>query len=212
MQIMQVDRNPFSAAFYTRLLFSCLVDADFLATEAFMSPKGTRARNAIPFDALAQIDQLLSARIKAFGKPAKHETVNQQRAQVVSDCELASTQNPGLFTLTVPTGGGKTLSSLHFGLRHALKYGQQRIIYVVPFTSIIEQNAEVIREIVTPIQTENFTPLIEHHASLSPEKETEQSRLATENWDAPIITIPPQSSALRLNLRSIMIKLNLASA
>ncbi len=187
MQIMQADRNPFSAAFYTRFLFSCLVDADFLATEAFMNPQGTRARNATPSNALAQIDQLLSARIKAFGTPAKDDIVNQQRAKVVNNCEQAATKKPGLFTLTVPTGGGKTLSSLHFGLNHALKHDQQRIIYVVPFTSIIEQNAEVIREIVAPLQTEKFTPLVEHHSSLSPEKETEQSRLATENWDAPII-------------------------
>lgn len=187
MKIMHADRNPFSAAFYTRLLFSCLVDADFLATEAFMNPNGARGRNAPPSDALGQIDQLLSAKIKAFGKPTSDDIVNYQRAKVVNDCEHASNESPGLFTLTVPTGGGKTLSSLHFGLKHALKYGQQRIIYVVPFTSIIEQNAEVIRDIVAPLQNESFTPLIEHHASLSPEKETEQSRLAAENWDAPII-------------------------
>jgi CRISPR-associated endonuclease/helicase Cas3 len=187
MQIMRADRNAFSAAFYTRLLFSCLVDADFLATEAFMNPEGTRARNATPNDALTQIEHLLSARINAFGTPKAHDIVNQQRAKVVYDCENAANKEPGLFTLTVPTGGGKTLSSLNFSLKHALKHGQQRIIYVVPFTSIIEQNAEVIRKIVAPLQTESFTPLIEHHASLSPDKETEQSRLATENWDAPII-------------------------
>jgi len=187
MEIMRADRNPFSAAFYTRFLFSCLVDADFLATEAFMNPSGTRSRNAAPPDGLREIDRLLSDRIKAFGTPSTNDIVNQQRAKVVSDCAQAAHQKPGLFTLTVPTGGGKTLSSLHFGLKHALKHGQQRIIYVVPFTSIIEQNAEVIREIVASLQTETFTPLVEHHASLSPDKETEQSRLATENWDAPII-------------------------
>jgi CRISPR-associated endonuclease/helicase Cas3 len=187
MRIMQADRNPFSAAFYTRFLFSCLVDADFLATEAFMNPKGNLARNAPLGDALLRIDQLLAERIKAFGVPFKDDIVNQQRAKVVNDCEKAANQKPGLFTLNVPTGGGKTLSSLHFSLKHALKYGQKRIIYVVPFTSIIEQNAEVIREIIAPLQTDSFTPLVEHHASLSPEKETEQSRLATENWDAPIV-------------------------
>ena len=187
MRIMRANRNPFSAAFYTRLLFSCLVDADFLATEAFMNPKGTDARNQIPHDALAQVERLLVYKIEAFGRPAKNDTVNQQRAKVVRDCEQAANNKPGLFTLTVPTGGGKTLSSLRFALKHALKNGQHRIIYVVPFTSIVEQNAEVIREIVASLQTDYFTPLVEHHASLSPEKETEQSRLATENWDAPII-------------------------
>jgi len=187
MEIMRTDRNPFSAAFYARFLYSCLVDADFLATEGFMNHRGANIRNQIPRDALAQIQQLLTNRITAFGTPAENDTVNKQRAKVVRDCEHAAELKPGLFTLTVPTGGGKTLSSLHFALKHALKHGQQRIIYVVPFTSIIEQNAEVIREIVASLQTKNFTPLVEHHASLSPEKETEQSRLATENWDAPII-------------------------
>ncbi|MCC5023190.1 MAG: DEAD/DEAH box helicase family protein [Candidatus Synoicihabitans palmerolidicus] len=94
---------------------------------------------------------------------------------------------PGLFTLTVPTGGGKTLSSLHFALRHALRHGQSRIIYVAPFTAIIEQNAAVIRDIIEPLESNTFTPLIEHHSSTSIDAETAQSRLATENWDASLI-------------------------
>jgi CRISPR-associated endonuclease/helicase Cas3 len=189
LQILRQSRQQsgFPSQFFTRILFSCLVDADFLATEAFMNPAATSVRNCAPMDALARIEELVTARIDGFGKPKAGDVVNQQRAKVVEDCAAAAELSPGLFTLTVPTGGGKTLSSLLFALRHALRHGQRRVIYVVPFTSIIEQNAEVIRSIVEPLGSSEYTPLIEHHSSLSPEKETEQSRLAAENWDAPII-------------------------
>lgn len=187
LKAMSKNRHTYSAPFFTRMLFSCLVDADFLATEAFMNPIATGVRNQIPEDAIKTISKLVSSKIQNFGKPANDDIVNQQRAKVVQDCAQMSNKAPGLFTLTVPTGGGKTLSSLRFALKHALQHGQQRIIYVVPFTSIIEQNAQVIREIVSPLQSDKFTPLIEHHSSLSPDKDTEQSRLASENWDAPII-------------------------
>jgi len=179
--------DAFALSFYTRMLFSCLVDADFLSTEGFMSPDRSNARNEIPENILQILAKTIDNKIDSFPQPAPTDSVNIQRRTVVENCRAASDQPPGLFTLTVPTGGGKTLSSLSFALRHAIAHGQKRIIYVVPFTSIIEQNAEVIREIVAPLQCDSFTPLIEHHSSLSPEKETEQSRLAAENWDAPII-------------------------
>jgi CRISPR-associated endonuclease/helicase Cas3 len=181
------QRDAFTWGFFSRMIFSCLVDADFLATEAFMNPSQTSVRNQIPENALQEIANLVIQHIDAFGEPSKDDIVNIQRRQVVQDCRAMSSQPPGLFTLTVPTGGGKTLSSLLFALLHAIRHGQKRVIFVVPFTSIIEQNAEVIREIVAPLQTDIYTPLIEHHSALSPEKETEQSRLAAENWDAPII-------------------------
>lgn len=187
MERMTADRGTFSTPLFTRLLFSCLVDADFLATEAFMTPGAAAIRNAIPPDALKQISHLVTRRIQSFGDPAPDDSVNLQRAQVVRDCFHAASMPPGLFTLSVPTGGGKTLSSLHFAVNHALQHKQRRIIYVAPFTSIIEQNATIIREIVATIESETFTPVIEHHSSLSPDEESEQSRLATENWDAPIV-------------------------
>lgn len=182
-----LKRDNFSLGFFSRMIFSCLVDADFLATEAFMSPTQTRIRNRIPSDCLVNIAALVNQRIDSFGQPTITDTVNFQRRQVVEDCRARASDPPGLFTLTVPTGGGKTLSSLLFALQHAIRHGQKRIIFVVPFTSIIEQNAQVIREILTPLQTAEFTPLIEHHSALSPDRETEQSRLAAENWDAPVI-------------------------
>lgn len=189
--LAQALRDPktagFSSQFFTRMLFSCLVDADFLATEAFMNPAQAARRNAAPDDALKRIAEAVAARIKLFGVPKESDTVNQKRADVMADCSRKAEEEPGLFTLTVPTGGGKTLSSLLFALRHAVKHGQKRIIYVAPFTSIIEQNADVIRDIVRPLESDGFTPLIEHHSALSPDDETLQSRLAAENWDAPII-------------------------
>jgi CRISPR-associated endonuclease/helicase Cas3 len=182
-----LTKESFGLSFFTRMLFSCLVDADFLATEAFMNRSQAKSRNQIPENSLAEISSLIDARIDQFGAPAAGDDVNIQRRAVVDDCRAAAPRAPGIFSLTVPTGGGKTLSSLSFALRHALTNGQKRVIYVVPFTSIIEQNAEVIREVLAPLETDSFTPLIEHHSSLSPDKETTQSRLASENWDAPII-------------------------
>lgn len=181
-----LSKDPYSLAHFSRILFSCLVDADFLATESFMNPGQASARMQAPADILQQINRLITSHISAFGEPALDDIVNLSRSKVVEDCTAAAPSSPGLFTLTVPTGGGKTLSSLLFALRHAIAHGQKRIIFVVPFTSIIEQNAQVIRKILKPLETEHFTPLIEHHSALSPDKETEQSRLAAENWDAPI--------------------------
>lgn len=179
--------DPFSVGFFVRMLFSCLVDADFLTTESFMDEKLASTRNEVPDGILERIRGLIDARIDGFGMPDASDRVNLQRRAVVDDCRTAASQLPGLFTLTVPTGGGKTLSSMSFALRHAIANGQKRIIYVAPFNSIIEQNAEVLRGILNPLESRFFTPLVEHHSSLSPENETAQSRLASENWDAPIV-------------------------
>lgn len=180
-----LKRDAFSVSLFARMIFSCLVDADFLATEAFMSPSQSLRRNSVPKNALPQMLELIDARIDAFGKP--EDNVNQQRRIVVENCRDAAEASPGFFSLTVPTGGGKTLSSLSFALRHAIKNGQQRVIYVAPFTSIIEQNADVIRGILSPLANEGFEPIIEHHSALSPDEESATSRLASENWDAPLV-------------------------
>ena len=184
---LQRQRDGFSVGFFTRMLFSCLVDADFLATEVFMNPSLASQRNRLPHGILGKISALVDAKIETFGIPSPGDTVAIQRRKVLEDCRAKSLLDPGIFTLTVPTGGGKTLSSLSFALRHAIAHGKTRVIFVVPFTSIIEQNADVIREILAPLQSDTFTPLIEHHSALSPEKESTQSRLAAENWDAPVI-------------------------
>jgi CRISPR-associated endonuclease/helicase Cas3 len=105
------------------------------------------------------------------------------RAAVLEQCRAKANLPPGVFTLTVPTGGGKTLSSLAFALRHARAYGQRRIVYAIPYTSIIEQTADVFREIF------GDDNVVEHHSNVesAPERESQRSRLACENWDAPLV-------------------------
>jgi CRISPR-associated endonuclease/helicase Cas3 len=107
--------------------------------------------------------------------------VNRVRQQVLAGCRAAAQLMPGFFTLTVPTGGGKTLSSMAFALEHAVKYGKGRVIYVIPYTSIIEQNADVFRAALGADQ------IVEHHSNLDEDDSTPKARLAAENWDAPII-------------------------
>lgn len=174
----------FSASFFQRILFSCLVDADFLATEAFMNPAQANLRPS-PSDVIfPQALALLEKKIASFAPASDGDKVAKARSTVVTDCSNAASSAPGIFTLTVPTGGGKTLASLNFALRHAITHGKKRIIYVIPFTSIIEQNASVFRELLSPL---GGNIVLEHHSNLSPERETTSSRLATENWDAPLI-------------------------
>lgn len=174
----------FSSSFFQRILFACLVDADFLATEAFMNPAQADLRSSLTSSIFPQALELLGKKIASFGTKPLGDKVEQSRSTVHADCRLAAGLSPGIFTLTVPTGGGKTLSSLGFALRHAIAHGKQRIIYVIPFTSIIEQNASVFNELLLPLGDD---VVLEHHSNLSPEKETTSSRLASENWDSPII-------------------------
>jgi len=168
-----------SLALWIRLLFSCLVDADFLDTEKFMD-EGKHGRRAnYPFlpKLVAEFDRHMT------GKAAKASDtpVNRIRAEVLRQCRDKAAEPSGLFSLTVPTGGGKTLSSMAFALNHAMHHGKGRVIYVIPYTSILEQTANEFRKI---FGNEN---VIEHHSNLDPDKEDSRSRLATENWDAPIV-------------------------
>lgn len=165
---------------WVRMLFSALVDADFLDTERYMNPERFERRGKLPTlkDLLPMFDRHM-AELSGQAAPSK---VNRLRADILGQCQTKAQEVPGLFSLTVPTGGGKTLSSLAFALEHAAKYDKQRIIYVIPYTSIIEQTADIFRAIFGDV-------VIEHHsnAESDPEQETSQSRLACENWDAPIV-------------------------
>ncbi len=186
--LSQQDRRraAFSLSFFVRMLFSCLVDADFLDTERFMSSDRHARRAEWPADVLLQMSRCLDDHVAGFGPPASN--VNRQRARVLKDCRKAIDVKPGHFSLTVPTGGGKTLSSLAFALRHAIRHRLERVIYVIPFTSIIEQNADVFREAMRPLAERLGTdPVLEHHSNLDLGEETVISRLATENWDAPLV-------------------------
>ncbi|MDR2753617.1 MAG: CRISPR-associated helicase Cas3' [Oscillospiraceae bacterium] len=175
-----LGKQGFTLAFFTRMLYSCLVDADFLDTEGFMQPDRKRAAGT----AIAVLEQKIDEKIATFAAPDNH--LNRLRTDILHNCVKKSAQPPGLFTLTVPTGGGKTISSLAFALKHARRHGMQRVIYVIPYHSIIEQNAAVFKEI---LGTEN---VLEHHAGFDYEKLEDddlkaQQYLATENWDMPVV-------------------------
>ena len=178
-------RDPCSIGFFVRMIFSCLVDADFLDTEQFMNPAQAKARPSWPADVLERMEGALTRHIGALD--SESSPVNIERAKVRQDCLVAAEQTPGLFSMTVPTGGGKTLSSLAFALRHAQLHRLRRVIYVIPFTSIIEQTADVFRAAMRSLEDQVPDPVIEHHSNLDVEKETVSSRLAAENWDAPLV-------------------------
>jgi CRISPR-associated endonuclease/helicase Cas3 len=175
------SRDPQDLHLWLRMLFSCLTDADFLATEAFMdAERAADRRRGDPAIATlaARLDVWLA---EHFPDPATE--VARIRADVLRACTAGAAQEPGLFTLTVPTGGGKTLSSLAFALNHAKAWGKRRVIYAIPYTSIIEQTADVFRNIFGD-------SVIEHHSNLDtddPARDSLSRRLAAENWDAPII-------------------------
>ncbi len=186
LPIRPMERYGFSVAFYIRMLFSCLVDGDYLDTERFMS-------DAFDRDTGESLDVLCTKfdeYINAFRTPAIE--INKKRTEILHNCIEKSIWDRGLYTLTVPTGGGKTISSLAFALNHAKKHNMNRIIYVIPYNTIIEQNAAVFKEIL------GDRNVLEHHSNFAYEDESEDNnetiaqllskyRLASENWDMPII-------------------------
>ena len=168
--------------FYVRMLFSCLVDADFLDTEQFSRGQ---ERRSLKLDATLLLDRLQTHRSK-FDSSGE---LNTLRNRVFEECLAKAAEPTGLFSLTVPTGGGKTLSGMAFALEHARRHGMQRVIVVIPYLSIIEQNAAEYRKVLDP-RDEGI--VIEHHSAVAPKDDNdEQGRspeeLAAENWDAPII-------------------------
>ncbi|GAB6039644.1 CRISPR-associated endonuclease Cas3'' [Endothiovibrio diazotrophicus] len=168
---------------WLRMLFSALVDADFLHTEGFMDPARGGLRGGYPD--IATLGVHLDRRLAELTAAAEPTPVNRLRAEILGHCRAAATEPAGLFSLTVPTGGGKTLSSLAFALDHARAHGKRRVVYVIPYTSIIEQTAEVFRRAFEGLGE----VVVEHHSNLEadPLKETPRTRLASENWDAPVI-------------------------
>lgn len=174
-----IGTGGFTAAFFIRMLFSCLVDADYLDTERFMS--GDKVRRGV-YDELPVLYYRLKMHTYSFFPPEGR--LNKKRCEILRTCERAGASERGLFTLTVPTGGGKTLSSLAFALNHAVRHGMDRVIYVIPYTNIIEQTAQVFRDIL------GNTNVLEHHSSYEYDDKDEASdpkRLAAENWDAPVV-------------------------
>lgn len=167
---------------WIRVLFSCLVDADFLDTERYMDQKKNRGRLTV--SGLPELEQLkvnFDLYMAQKGDRSSPTDVNLLRKEILTQCREHAEWAPGIFSLTVPTGGGKTLSGMAFALDHALRHKKNRIIVAIPYTSIIEQTAKQYREVF------GDDAVLEHHSNLDPDKETEASRLASENWDAPII-------------------------
>lgn len=166
---------------WIRMLFSCLVDADYLDTERFMQPEQAVRRGQ--YDSMETLKERFDTHMESLTAGAPASFINEKRAAILSRCREMAEKLPGFFSLTVPTGGGKTLASMAWALIHAVRYKKDRIIIVIPYTSIIVQTAAVLRDI---FGAEN---VVEHHSNLQPDSNDERSPslLATENWDAPII-------------------------
>ena len=182
----------FCAAFLIRMLFSALVDADYLDTEAYYSKQDQTKLARGEHPSLKNLSQRLNEYLDRLQSQARRSPVNALRREVLEHVRSKANESPGLFTLTVPTGGGKTLTSLAFALDHAVRHGLERIIYVIPYMSIIEQTAETFREALSVGDCDPQDFLIEHHSTfdedqISDRESKEKLRLAMENWDAPII-------------------------
>lgn len=184
-QILQIEKpsSPLLGgkdgfSLWVRMLFSCLVDADFLDTESFMDERKISQRSG--YLSLKELHPVFNDFMENLTANAEPTPVNMIRKNILNECREKGRESSGTFSLTVPTGGGKTLSSMAFGLEHAIAQNKDRIIYVIPYTSIVEQTVNIFRNIFG----EN---VVEHHSSLDPDEEDSRSRLATENWDAPII-------------------------
>lgn len=183
-----VSELGFAISFFLRMLYSCLVDADWLDTEAFCAKDTAAYRHGFP--TLADLIARFFPTLDALVAKAPDTPVNAIRQSILAACRAHAGDEPGFFSLTVPTGGGKTLSSLAFALEHARAHDLDRIVYVIPYMSIIEQNAQVFREFL------GDDAVVEHHSSAQARDAdendesyamTRRARLATENWDAPII-------------------------
>ncbi|MFY9825570.1 MAG: CRISPR-associated endonuclease Cas3'' [Thermoanaerobaculia bacterium] len=190
--IADPDRNARlrSLELWTRFLFSSLVDADFLATEKFYSPeRRTQVEDCDDIPTLRQrLDDYLAGLAADLSEERRISLVNRKRAEVLAACREKAEDERGVFSLSVPTGGGKTLSAMAFALRHAERWKLRRVIVAIPFTTIIEQNAEVYADAL------GKRNVLEHHSALDPLAAEERNReaelcrrLAAENWDAPIV-------------------------
>lgn len=176
-------------SFLGRMLYSCLVDADSIDTRIYCNPQDQVVVTERPPLTMKYLLSRFEVYMQRLLGNSKDTFVNRYRQQILDACNRQATTNPGLFTLYVPTGGGKTLSSLSFALRHAEEHGLRRIIYVIPFTSIIDQTAKVFRDAL------GADAVLEHHSNLN-ESEYEENygvdevrrlKLSAENWDASVI-------------------------
>ncbi|MCD7863303.1 MAG: CRISPR-associated helicase Cas3' [Lachnospiraceae bacterium] len=179
-EIKYIKGGGFSVAFFLRMIYSCLVDADFLDTEDFMDDGKTERQ---PGKAEKRLLDALLEYVSPWLKNTNRETVNGRRTEILKASLEMGKKEPGIYSMTVPTGGGKTVASLAFALEHACTYGKDRIIYVIPYTSIIEQNAQVFRDIL------GDDAVLENHSNIDygESEELKPMQLAAENWDKPVV-------------------------
>ena len=170
----------FSLSVFIRMLYSCLVDADFLDTEYFMKEGRTQRETGEESSALLE---KMKKHVAGWLLNEDTETVNGRRTEILRHCFECGHKERGIFQLTVPTGGGKTIASLAFALQHAVENQMDRVIYVIPYTSIIEQNAAVFRKIL------GEQNVLENHYNVDYEstEELKPMQLASENWDKPVV-------------------------
>ncbi len=182
-----IDLRTYQVGLLVKFLFSCLIDADRLSTANFENPHGARLRNQGVYLSWKVMIGRLNSYLNQF---ETRNRIDALRQKISDGCYKFSGKPKGLYQLTVPTGGGKTLASLRFALNHADKYNMDRIIYVIPYTSIIDQNADIAREALEDEKDQEphlNRIVLEHHSNLTPEEESIRHKLLCEDWDAPVI-------------------------
>jgi len=187
------DTRWFKRGLLARFLLSCLLDADRLNTADFEHPENEEVRHYGKYISWETLIERLEAKYAEYAqKTAQMQAgqaleVNQLRAQVAQACLKAAAKPKGIYQLTVPTGGGKTEASLRFAMHHARAHGMDRVFYIVPYITIIDQNADKVREILEK-ENERGKIVLEHHSNFVPSVDTRRRHsLLSENWDAPIV-------------------------
>jgi CRISPR-associated endonuclease/helicase Cas3 len=174
----------FKVGLLVRFLFSCLVDADRVDTADFERPKAAKHRLNGQYTEWPLLIERLEKHLQGF---TIRNPIDEIRRSISDHCRDGAIRDKSIYTLTVPTGGGKTLASLRFALHHAKRHKMDRVIYVIPFTSIIDQNAKVVRDILEPTMGDRGRVVLEHHSNLTPEQQGWKEKMLTENWDAPVV-------------------------
>jgi CRISPR-associated endonuclease/helicase Cas3 len=176
--------QPFKQGLLLRVLFSCLIDGDRTDTADFDKPTSASFRQHGEYVPWENLIDRLEGKLATF---QNERWVDQCRREISDHCLAGAERPKGVFTLTVPTGGGKTLASLRFALHHTQRWGMDRVIYVSPYISIADQNAQVVREVLEPKVYDFASIVLEHHSNLTEEKESWRGSVLAENWDAPVV-------------------------
>lgn len=193
LQTIDIDSQEtsvFKVGLLIRFLLSCLVDADRLDTADFEVPGNQFVRNYGLYRPWVVLVDRLNKRLQLFKEKGNPNRVDLLREQVSRTCSEFALKPKGIYKLTVPTGGGKTLASLRFALNHVNQYGMDRVFYIIPYTSIIDQNADEIRKILEDKDSTGKyldRVVLEHHSNLTPEEESYRQSLLSQNWDAPLV-------------------------